>query len=420
MRQPTSDRRPSIGEMVALMRKRRRLTQEGLALRAGRSVGWVRKIESGERPVDRFSTLNELAAALRVEPWQLTGQPYFPDPGELGDAELAAVREIRRALMRYNGLHGINHPPGDAAPRSLGEVARELLAARQRHRTDPRNVSAVAPLLPRLITDAQLAARHADERERRRAWEVLNDVYRFTASVLKTYGNFELSLLAADRALLAAEQAGDPLLIGASAVTLGHQVQAQGRLEEATELVMAAAENLLAPGLKDATPPHLSVWGMCHLVATLSAARRNNAGEAARYLEEAERAAERLGQDRNDFWTEFGPTNVAIHEVGNLVELANPTAALDRARGRDLAAALPRYPSVNRRGYHWLHVAKAHVYRRQDAEAAGAVLEAERAAPELVRYEAMTAEIVRPLLRRQRSLSPALRGLAHRIGLAGD
>jgi hypothetical protein len=32
-------------------------------------------------------------------------------------------------------------------------------------------------------------------------------------------------------------------------------------------------------------------------------------------LGEARATADRLDQDRNDFWTAFGPTNVALHEV---------------------------------------------------------------------------------------------------------
>ena len=45
------------------------------------------------------------------------------------------------------------------------------------------------------------------------------------------------------------------------------------------------------------------------------AARGNDRQAADQLLNEAERAADRLGDDRNDFWFAFGPTNVRIHAV---------------------------------------------------------------------------------------------------------
>jgi hypothetical protein len=51
------------------------------------------------------------------------------------------------------------------------------------------------------------------------------------------------------------------------------------------------------------------------LTALFGAARGNDRRAADQLLNEAERAAERLGDERNDFWFAFGPTNVRIHAV---------------------------------------------------------------------------------------------------------
>ena len=43
----------SIGQRIALYRRLRGLTQEGLAMRLHRSKSWVTKVERGERQIDR-------------------------------------------------------------------------------------------------------------------------------------------------------------------------------------------------------------------------------------------------------------------------------------------------------------------------------------------------------------------------------
>src|SRR6266498_4003400 len=80
---PQPDRRDlSIGQRIAAHRRRLGLTQDGLAMRLHRSKSWVTKIERGERPLDSVRTLLEVARALGVEVRELTGQPWFPEPGD--------------------------------------------------------------------------------------------------------------------------------------------------------------------------------------------------------------------------------------------------------------------------------------------------------------------------------------------------
>jgi hypothetical protein len=46
------------------------------------------------------------------------------------------------------------------------------------------------------------------------------------------------------------------------------------------------------------------------------------------FLTEAGVIAQRLGEDRNDFWTVFGPTNVGIHRASVAVELGDAAGPL--------------------------------------------------------------------------------------------
>jgi transcriptional regulator with XRE-family HTH domain len=79
-------------------RRRLGLTQDGLAMRLHRSKSWVTKIERGERPLDSVRTLLEVARALGVEVRELTGQPWFPEPGGPGHEALSVIRRVLLAL----------------------------------------------------------------------------------------------------------------------------------------------------------------------------------------------------------------------------------------------------------------------------------------------------------------------------------
>jgi hypothetical protein len=61
-----------------------------------------------------------------------------------------------------------------------------------------------------------------------------------------------------------------------------------------------------------------------------------------------------------------------------------------------------------------VHLAHAHSLRREDDEAVGALLVAERLNPEGLRYNMLVRELVRGLLRRRRRVT-GLRGLASRL-----
>lgn len=69
------------------------------------------------------------------------------------------------------------------------------------------------------------------------------------------------------------------------------------------------------------------------------------------------------------------------------------------------------------RSCYWIDVARAHASMRRADDAVGALLRAERIAPELVCHDLLVRETVRELVRGKRqSVAPGLRGLAERLG----
>jgi hypothetical protein len=130
----------------------------------------------------------------------------------------------------------------------------------------------------------------------------------------------------------------------------------------------------------------------------------------------AREIAARLAADRNDYNTEFGPTNVELHAVSTAVDLGNAGEAIDLARAIDASDLSPE-----RQSRLFIDLARAHAQRRHAGEAVAALLEAERLAPEQVQASTQVRDLVHDLLNLAgRRATPDLLNLARRIGIMHD
>src|SRR6266545_4877531 len=121
-----------------------------------------------------------------------------------------------------------------------------------------------------------------------------------------------------------------PLIAAAGEFRIAHAFLSGNRADQGlrTALTTVAA---LEQGLQAAPTEHVALWGAMNLVGAVLAIRANAEDVARECMRKAEEAAQRIGEDRNDFHTEFGPTNVALHAVGVSVELGDAGEALRRA-----------------------------------------------------------------------------------------
>lgn len=69
----------AIAQRVSYWRIRRGLTQPVFAGRLGRSLSWVKKVEAGDRQLDRLSVLEQVADVLQVDLQLLIGQDLKRD-----------------------------------------------------------------------------------------------------------------------------------------------------------------------------------------------------------------------------------------------------------------------------------------------------------------------------------------------------
>ena len=404
-----------VGERIAIYRRRRGLSQTVLAGLIGRSVSWLSQVERGTRAVDRMSVLIDLSRALKVDIAELTGQPFALAPN--GGLEPEGLADIRRVLMRYAELpSAINPSPSTvSAPPDLIQL-RSRVETAWRLRQASR-YGQLGRQIANLITDAEQATQHYQGDEQRTAFALLAETYQVARAMLRKLGDAHLAWIAADRAVQAGRHADNPLLVAVGARALSQVFTETGQLDAALEISLSSAA-ALEPRLRQegSGPEEWSVWGALLLTAALAAARDNDIGAASDYLRRAARAADQIHGDRNDLWTSFGPTNVAIHGISVAVELGDVPETIRRAEQVN-TTTLPA-DLLERRAQVLIDLGRAYVQRRDDAAASAVFRQAEELAAEEVHYSVPVREALREMLKREhRYATPELRPLAQRTGI---
>lgn len=391
------DEDATVGQRIAYWRRRRGLTQQVLAGLVGRSVPWLSKIERGERTVEKITDLLAIARVLKVEPGDLMGRIRMPTNGG-GPLDpprgMAAVR------------HAVLVDPPDREPPGADELSAEVEHAGRL--VGGGSFEARTVILPDLLAAARVAA----AQEVPGAWWCLARVYLMISGLARRVGEVELAWIAVDRAIDAARRSGDMMLVAHARRRLAFALMREGWLDEAGAVCSDAAD-AIAPS--DDTPLEgWALWGSLQLTEAVIVTRDQDAVGVRGLLEGARLAADRVGSGRNDYWESFGPANVGAHEVAIELESGDAVEALRLADRVDV----DEWPSTGRRAGFFIDVAHAHGLRRDDGAAVAVLLEAERQAPEVVRYSVRARELVRVCLgRERRSRTPGLRGLAERIGV---
>lgn len=396
-----------LGDHVARLRLRRKLTQERLAERAGLSVDLVRKLEQGRRHTARLATLNALARALDVEPSILVGQPLTFEAR--GDAEPPSVLALHRAVSPVPGILG-GEPDPEECP-SLAALQRSLRST-ERIRREGR-MAEIGALLPQLINDARAATHTYTGADAAAAHAVLAEAYQVAATTLTALGKEDAGLTALERSVAAARRSDDPRLEAAGISCLAWILTRQGRLEDAERVALAHAE-ANEPGFRS-DPVDLALWGILLLRAATAAVRRKRHAAVRDLLSLAGAAAARVGEDRLVYATPFGPTNLGVAKVNFLVEMEESAEALRTTRTVADLRSLP--PTWQAR----FHVDRALAYTdvHDEERSVRALLRAEAQAPEWMRYHATSRRLVAELRGRERRRTSPVSELADRLHLDG-
>ncbi|WP_329303877.1 helix-turn-helix domain-containing protein [Streptomyces sp. NBC_00659] len=297
-----------IGRTVRYHRRRDGRTVAAIAGLCGITARYLEMIEA-ETKVPSTEVLARLAAELGVPIAALFAETLAKEPAP----PVSTAPSIARALMS----HAL---PASAAVQSPAVLRERVEAAWRIWQCSRNRFTDIAEVLPALIEDVEHAVRaHRGGSEpalRREVLRVAADLYGLLRSYCRRTGRLDLSLMVADRAIRAAQDADDPVRIAVGTWNLGHVLLSHtdaSSVDEAKDVALRAADQLRrgAP----ASAETAAVEGALELVAVVSDARQRRWTDARRRLKErAAPLAEQAG-DGNVAWTVFGPTNVALHAI---------------------------------------------------------------------------------------------------------
>jgi transcriptional regulator with XRE-family HTH domain len=395
----------ALGRKIAFHRAQRGWSQRDFGALIDRSETWVSQVERGVRRVDRMTVLRRVAEALDVP----VGELAVETP--VVKATIKAAEPAHQLRLLFSASLALNLVA--SPPRRIGSIASltkdvETAWTLAHGAEFGELIPLLTKLLPRLEATCRSSAEGAD---RQLACVMLARAYHAAAAVLAKLGDFDAAWIAADRAIAVGERAGDPVLMAAGAFRLSLVFQADRRHDQARETAstaVSAIDSLVRSGNVEA----VSVAGALRLQLAVSAARVNDADTAYAELDRARKLAEGIGGDRNDYNTEFGPTNVGLHEVSVAVDVGDAGRALRVAAGIDAAGLSPE-----RQSRLLIDVARAHLQRRNPAGVVRALLDAERLAPEQVHRHALVKNVLYDLVRSDSRSDPRVRGLAQRCGV---
>lgn len=389
----TADIHPSAesnGDRLARLRARHRWTQQRLATEAGYSLAAVRAFEQGRRSLDRPSVILAFAQALDCHPTEITGAPYVPIQADRdGQAAVASVAAVRRALLR----HGRPARPTEAEAAAVDLPQLQARVAEANRYRQAAALTKSGALLPTLLRDLQVAAELTHGDARRATFGLLASAYECAMQYLYKLGHTSDATLATERVVWASRETGDPLRLLAAHWYDAGEFLTIGEHDEAGAIIDEALTELGA--IRSPGPEAVSLRGAFHLKASLNAARATDTAGAVQHLEHAQQAAQELGEDRNDWQMQFGPTNTALWSVSLPVEMGRGKEAVARAE----KVKLPAEYSRERHSHFHIDRGRAYFYNGQREEAVRAFIDAERLAPQATRAHAAVRETVGTMIR---------------------
>ncbi|MEU5930602.1 helix-turn-helix domain-containing protein [Streptomyces antimycoticus] len=362
----------SIGARLATWRRRRGLAPDELASRTGLELDYVTELEAGRDWMDRRGRLAALAAGLRLDIADLTGQPYTPR-GEDHAAVRATAFHLRRCLHR--------HYP-DTAPRMvLEDLAERSRAATQADAAGDESRLALA--LPELIeaTDrAVVIASSASEQEEANRLRV--QAHLLSSGLLRRLGYKDLAWVLLHRARPGTRE---PLPV---------------LVEEVRLLIdLGLPEHALTRAAR--TGDSDTGWELSALsaVAQAMAGRRL---EAEKFLATASARA----ADARESALVFAARAAVAVEFGDAAEAADHARAADQA---GLGGA--------HRSSLLITAAAAEARQGRSDQAAVHLVEADAEAPLRLRLAPFARDLIVALTNRTTTQADAMRDLAERAGL---
>lgn len=381
----------TIGERVRWYRQRAGKSQAVLAGLVGRTPNWLSKVERDEIPVDRLSVLIDLARALRIpDLGELTGRSFGLAPDGL--IAHKAVAPIRLALSTPPSVLASTVA---GAPLTVEQLTTRVANAWATYETARMRYGVLGPELPVLLSDALRTSRIVDgEEQQREALRQLASVYHLIQVFVRRLGERELARVAADRAMLTAEDVGDPLLVATATWNVSVPLLSTPYVDQALEMNVQTIEHLSRHVDDNPTPEALSAYGALHLTALIAAARVGQESQGWSLLKSASRIARALPEGANHTKAYFNKTNVAMHAVHLHVECGESEEAFRAAQNVTVPAGVP----LERLTRYRVEQMQAARLQRDWPAALESLLTIQHESPEELRYHLLIRLTLREIL----------------------
>jgi tetratricopeptide (TPR) repeat protein len=221
----------------------------------------------------------------------------------------AGVVAIRQALTPVDDLLDVDVIEG--APLTLDDADRCVTSLWGAYWAGRYEL--LSTLLPNALMQLRATYRAVPADQKPRAASALARAYKAAGNTLVLLGHPDAAFLAIREALRVAREGDDPLLYAAVRVSVSWQLLMQGRYEESERVAVVAAGDVEPHG--DVSESQLSAYGILSVTAATAAARAQKRDTARALLDVAQETAVRLGYDRADHQTTFGPAKVAMLTV---------------------------------------------------------------------------------------------------------
>ncbi|MDH6579513.1 helix-turn-helix domain-containing protein [Kitasatospora sp. MAP5-34] len=427
----------TFGKFIALRRTQLDWTQLRLATELDRSEDWMSQVERDVQQVKDLTLLRRFADVLGCELDELIALPQpaadrvrsrrrKPASATLTSTSAAEEDDVRRrpfmalaaaalfspavgqqaahseaplAGLEDLLLYGTSRIPAPRREPTPESVAASLVTSRQEFKA--ARYDALAKALPGRIAAAQAVG--TPEGSSRNVAQLYNLAVRLCIKV----GDNNLVAITADRALTSARAGGDPLVTAEAQRMVSSSWRRQGSLSRATDIVVVAAEELLA----DTSVPQtarLATRGDLYATAAYTAAKTGDRSYAHSLIHEAADSAAAAGRASG---LVDGIQGVALHEVSVHYELGDAGRAIELAATIDPATL----PTAERQARFFTDVARAFDQWGRPEQCFRALLAAEQAAPQEIR-RGVVRDLATGLLRHDRKL-PGVREFAARTGV---
>ncbi|GGQ72694.1 transcriptional regulator [Kitasatospora griseola] len=429
----------TFGKFIALRRAEMEWTQLRLAVELDRSEVWMSLLERDSQQVKDLTLLRRLVAVLGCELGELMELPQpaadrpRSRPRKFASATLTSTSaaeedDVRRrpflalaaaalfapaagqqaahaetasplAGLEDLLLYGTGRIPAPRHEPTHESVTASLLTSRQEFKA--AKYDGLAAALPTRIAAAQMVGT-AEERARNVA-----QLYNLAARLCIKIGDNNLLAITADRALTSARAGDDPLVVAESQRMVSSSWRRQGSLARAIDIVVVAAEHLLANRTVPETA-RLATRGDLYATAAYTAAKTGDRAYAHSLIREAANSAAAAGRTSG---LVDGIQGVALHELSVHYELGDAGRAIELAATIDPAAL----PTAERQARFFIDVARAFDQWGRPEQCYRALLAAEEAAPQELRRGAVR-NLATGLVRHDRKL-PGIRDFASRAGV---